>query len=196
MTNKIEDIATFLLQKIGSKPEIGIILGSGLGALVDKIGVELEIPYTDIPNFPVSTVEGHAGKLLFGRIGLKNVMVMQGRFHYYEGYDMDAIVLPVRVMKLLGIRYLFVSNASGGLNPAFRTGDLMVITDHINFFPVNPLRGPNNEKFGPRFPDMGNVYDKGLIQKAFEIAKVESIPLQRGIYIGSRDRKSTRLNSS
>jgi len=185
MGNEFELIAGFLLEKNIAKPQIGIILGSGLGALVDKIEVETEILYSEIPGFPVSTVEGHAGKLIFGTIASKKVVVMQGRFHYYEGYNMDQIVLPIKVMKVLGIGYLFVSNASGGLNPTYRTGDLMVITDHINFFPINPLRGANNDKYGPRFPDMGNVYDKKLIDKACAIAKAESIPLQKGIYIGS-----------
>jgi purine-nucleoside phosphorylase len=185
MENDFEKIAAFLLQKKISKPQIGIILGSGLGALVEKMTIEYEIPYSSIPGFPISTVEGHAGRLLFGTIATKNVVVMQGRFHYYEGYEMSQIVLPVKVMKALGIEYLFVSNASGGLNPLFKTGDLMVITDHINFFPLNPLRGPNNDKDGPRFPDMSNVYDKRLIAKAFDIAKTDSIPLQKGIYIGS-----------
>ena len=183
--NNFEKIAEFLLQKTTAKPQIGIILGSGLGALVEKMVIEHEIPYSDILGFPLSTVKGHAGKLIFGKIALKSVVVMQGRFHYYEGYEMDQIVLPVKVMKALGIEYLFVSNASGGLNPLFRTGDLMVITDHINFFPVNPLRGPNNDKYGSRFPDMGAVYDKTLIQKALGIAINESFPLQKGIYIGS-----------
>jgi len=185
MKNDFEKIADFLLQKITLKPQIGIILGSGLGALVDSISIEKEILYSEIPGFPISTVEGHAGKLIFGKIASKSVVVMQGRFHFYEGYDMSQVVLPVKVLKLLGIEYLFVSNASGGLNPKFKTGDLMVITDHINFFPVNPLRGTNDERLGPRFPDMGNVYDKNLITNAFKIAEEASIPLQKGIYIGS-----------
>lgn len=185
MKRDFEKIADFLFQKKINSPQIGIILGSGLGALVEKMVIEFEIPYSDIPDFPISTVEGHAGRLIFGKIATKNVVVMQGRFHFYEGYEMPQIVLPIKVMKALGIEYLFVSNASGGLNPEFKTGDLMVITDHINFFPTNPLCGANNDKDGPRFPDMGNVYDKDLIQKAFEIATKEIIPLKKGIYIGS-----------
>ena len=185
MEHDFEIIAEYISQRIKNKPRIGIILGSGLGALVDKIDVNTVIPYNSIPGFPVSTVEGHAGRLLFGEIGNQHVVVMQGRFHYYEGYSMNQIVLPVRVMKLLGIEFLFVSNASGGLNPKFKTGDLMVITDHINFFPENPLRGLNIDKLGPRFPDMGQVYNKTLYAKAFDIAEKECIPLQKGVYIGS-----------
>lgn len=185
MQAEIESIVAFIRLKTKTSPKVGIILGSGLGALVHNVAIEIEIPYSTIPGFPISTVDGHAGKLIFGTIGNTQVIVMQGRFHYYEGYDMQTIVLPVKVMKQLGIEYLFVSNASGGLNPLFRTGDLMVITDHINFFPENPLRGPNNDKIGPRFPDMSTVYDKAIIDKAFHIASEKGIKLQKGIYIGS-----------
>jgi len=185
MQTKIESIVEFIKLKVKTRPKVGVILGSGLGALVHNVDIEIEIPYTAIPGFPISTVEGHAGKLIFGKIGNTQVVVMQGRFHYYEGYDMQTIVLPVKVMKQLGIEYLFVSNASGGLNPLFRTGDLMVIIDHINFFPENPLRGPNDNKIGPRFPDMSTVYDKVLIDTAFHIANEKGIKLQKGVYIGS-----------
>ena len=164
-------------------PDTAIILGTGLGALVDHIEDKKFIPYKEIPNFPVSTVEGHSGNLIFGRLGTKPVMAMQGRFHYYEGYPMSQVTFPVRVMKLLGIRYLFVSNASGGINPSFRTGDLMIITDHINLMP-NPLIGPNMAELGPRFPDMHNCYDRELIARATKIAETEGIKLQYGVYVG------------
>lgn len=143
MIQKIKETSDFLKSKISMIPEIGIILGSGLGGLADKITDAVSFSYGDIPNFPVSTVEGHSGKLIFGKLGGKNVIAMQGRFHYYEGYGMKEVTFPVRVMKLLGVKYLFVSNAAGGLNPSFNVGDIMVITDHINFFPENPLRGKN-----------------------------------------------------
>ncbi|MDO4758259.1 MAG: purine-nucleoside phosphorylase [Rikenellaceae bacterium] len=165
------------------KPQVGIILGTGLGDFGDKIEAEHIIDYKDIPGFPVSTVEGHKGRMIFGTIEGKKVVAMQGRFHYYEGYPMTQVTFPVRVMKLLGIEYLFVSNASGGINTSFRTGDLMIITDHINLMP-NPLIGPNIAELGPRFPDMHNCYDKDLIQKATAIAEQEGIKLQYGVYVG------------
>src|SRR6201982_2404808 len=145
------------------EPEIGIILGTGLGGLVKEIKIEHTLPYEKIPGFPVSTVEGHSGKFIFGELGGKKVVAMQGRFHYYEGYTMQQVTFPVRVMKLLGIKYLFVSNASGGVNPDFEIGDLMIQTDHINFFPSNPLIGKNIKELGPRFPDMSEAYDKVII---------------------------------
>ena len=147
-------------------PTVGIILGTGLGGLVKEITVEHAIPYNEIPNFPVSTVEGHSGKLIFGELGGKKVMAMQGRFHFYEGYDMHQITFPVRVMKALGINILIVSNASGGMNPNFEVGELMIINDHINLFPSNPLIGKNNDSLGPRFLDMSEAYKKEYIQLA------------------------------
>ena len=166
-------------------PETAIILGSGLGKLVDEITDKYEINYTDIPHFPVSTVEGHSGKLIFGKLGDKDIMAMQGRFHFYEGYLMKEVTFPVRVMRELGIKTLFVSNAAGGMNPDFEIGDLMIITDHINFFPEHPLRGKNIE-YGPRFPDMSEAYNKELIREANEIAAEKGIKVQHGIYIGTQ----------
>jgi purine-nucleoside phosphorylase len=164
-------------------PEFGIILGTGLGALVNDLEIQYSIAYEDIPNFPVSTVESHSGKLIFGELSNRKVVVMQGRFHYYEGYSMDEVAFPVRIMKLLGIQKLFVSNAAGGLNPAFSTSDLMVITDHINLQPTNPLIGKNNDKLGPRFPDMSEVYDESLIAQARLIGLEEELKLQFGVYV-------------
>ena len=162
MLNQILETAAFIRAKVGQfTPEVGIVLGTGLGDFADNIEVEYAIEYKDIPNFPVSTVEGHKGRLIFGRIDGRRVVAMQGRFHYYEGYTMQQVTFPVRVLKQLGIRCLFVSNASGGINPSFRTGDLMIITDHINLMP-NPLIGPNIAELGPRFPDMHNCYDREL----------------------------------
>ena len=168
-----------------TSPETAIILGTGLGSLVNEITEKYEIPYDEIPNFPVSTVEGHSGKLIFGKLGDKEIMAMQGRFHYYEGYNMKEVTFPVRVMRELGIKTLFVSNASGGTNPAFEIGDLMIITDHINHFPEHPLRG-KNIPYGPRFPDMSEAYDKALIAKANEIAKEKGIKVQHGVYVGTQ----------
>lgn len=184
MLAKINETAEFLRGKVsGEMPKTAIILGTGLGSLVDFIEDKQYIKYSDIPNFPVSTVEGHSGNLIFGTLGGKRVIAMQGRFHYYEGYAMSQVTFPVRVMKLLGIRCLFVSNASGGINTSFRTGDLMVITDHINLMP-NPLIGPNMAEFGPRFPDMHGCYDPQLIARATAIAEREGIKLQYGVYVG------------
>ena len=163
-------ISEFIKSRINLKPKVGLILGSGLGSLVSVVENKQMIQYASIPEFPVSTVEGHAGQFVFGYIYNVPVVIMQGRFHYYEGYEMTDIVMPVRVMKLLGIETLFVSNASGGLNPNFKTGDLMIITDHINFFPVNPLRGFNDESFGPRFSDMLKDNHKELITKEKQIS--------------------------
>ena len=164
-------------------PEVGIILGTGLGDFGDKIEAAYVLDYKEIPGFPVSTVEGHKGRMIFGTVEGRKVVAMQGRFHYYERYKMTEVTFPVRVMKLLGIEYLFVSNASGGINTSFRTGDLMIITDHINLMP-NPLIGPNLAELGPRFPDMHNCYDKDLIAKATAIAEREGIKLQYGVYVG------------
>lgn len=185
MLRKIKDTADFLKSKIETQPEIGIILGSGLGGLGNKIENQTAIPYSEIPNFPLSTVEGHSGKLIFGTLGGKNVIAMQGRFHFYEGYDMKEVTFPVRVLKFLGADKLIVSNAAGGLNPKFRQGDLMIINDHINFFPEHPLRGKNFKELGTRFPDMSKVYNAGYIKTAVALAKDLGISVQQGIYIGS-----------
>ena len=184
MLEVIKKTADFLKEKTNFFPEIGIILGTGLGGMVDKIKVFHTLPYEKIPNFPLSTVEGHSGKLIFGEIGNKKVVVMQGRFHFYEGYTMNEVVFPVRVMKLLGIKKLVVSNASGGVNPSFKIGDIMIISDHINLFPHNPLIGENIDELGPRFPDMSDAYDKKLIQKAKKIAEKSGIKLVKGVYAG------------
>ena len=168
-----------------TNPETAVILGSGLGKLVNELTETYEIDYKDIPNFPVSTVEGHSGRLIFGRLGGKDIMAMQGRFHYYEGYSMKEVTFPVRVMHELGIKTLFVSNAAGGTNPNFEIGDLMIITDHINFFPEHPLRG-KNISYGPRFPDMSEAYDRTLIARAKKIASQKGITLREGIYIGTQ----------
>jgi len=185
MINKIKDTSDFLKGKTQSSPKIGIILGSGLGNLASKITDQISIAYSDIPNFPTSTVEGHSGKLIFGKLGGKDVVAMQGRFHYYEGYDMKQVTFPVRVMKLLGVENLIVSNAAGGLNPKFRVGDIMIISDHINYFPENPLRGKNFDEFGPRFPDMSKAYHPDLIKIAEQVAAENNISVQKGVYIGS-----------
>ena len=166
------------------KPTIGIILGTGLGSLVDGMTIETKMSYKDIPHMPVSTVESHAGELLFGKLGGKSVVCMRGRFHYYEGYDMKQITFPVRVMKALGIETLIVSNAAGGLNPNFQAGDIMLIKDHINFFPTNPLIGRNDDTIGDRFPDMYEVYSKNYIALAKEIALEQKLPLKEGVYLG------------
>ncbi|MBQ5855510.1 MAG: purine-nucleoside phosphorylase, partial [Alistipes sp.] len=163
-------------------PQVAIILGTGLGGFADNIDVAYSIPYGDIPNMPVSTVQGHAGRLIFGTIGSVKVVAMQGRFHYYEGYTMKQVTFPVRVLAKLGIDYLFVSNASGGINTSFCVGDLMIITDHINLLP-NPLIGPNNEQLGPRFPDMHDCYAKAVRDKATDIADELNIKLQYGVYV-------------
>jgi len=168
-----------------TQPETAIILGTGLGSLANEITDKYEIGYETIPNFPVSTVEGHNGKLIFGKLGNKDIMAMQGRFHFYEGYAMTEVTFPIRVMRELGIRTLFVSNAAGGMNPDFEIGDLMIITDHINFFPEHPLRG-RNIPYGPRFPDMSEAYNKELIRKADEITREKGIKVQHGIYIGTQ----------
>jgi len=184
MLEKIRQTANYILERTRQKPDTGIILGTGLGGLVKEIEISTTIPYDEIPNFPVSTVEGHAGRLIFGRLGDKEVLAMQGRFHFYEGYAMKEVTFPVRVMRQLGILNLFVSNASGGLNPDYRVGDIMVIKDHINFFPEHPLRGKNIDELGPRFPDMSRVYDEQLRHKAFSIAQELGFSLKEGVYVG------------
>lgn len=185
MLDKIKQTAQFLRDKVGEIPSTAIILGTGLGALVDHIENKTFVPYSEIPNFPVSTVEGHSGNLIFGTLGTKRVLAMQGRFHYYEGYDMKQVTFPVRVMKQLGIDTLFVSNAAGGMNKEFRVGDIMVITDHINLFPENPLRGKNYDELGPRFPAMTEAYDQRLIAIADDIAAEKGIRLMHGVYVGT-----------
>ena len=185
MLERIQETADFLKSKMHTHPETAIILGTGLGSLVNEITDKYEIGYETIPNFPVSTVEGHSGKLIFGKLGNRDIMAMQGRFHFYEGYSMKEVTFPIRVMRELGIKTLFVSNAAGGMNPAFEIGDLMIITDHINFFPEHPLRG-KNIPYGPRFPDMSEAYNQTLIRKADEIACEKGIKVQHGIYIGTQ----------
>lgn len=181
MINKIKTTTTFLQDQGISSPQIGIVLGTGLGDLVNKIDIEKEISYSDIPHFPVSTVEFHSGKLIYGKLGGKQVLAMQGRFHFYEGYNMAEIIFPIRVMKQLGINTLLVSNAAGTVNLDFKKGDLMVIEDHINLLP-NALVGKNEADFGPRFPDMSESYTKSLQEQLHTIAQKENIPLQKGIY--------------
>jgi purine-nucleoside phosphorylase len=183
MLDKIKETKDFLQAKGISNPEFGIILGSGLGGFVNEIKTIVSIEYKDIPNFPVSTVVGHQGKLIYGTIGDKKVLAMQGRFHYYEGYTAQEITFPVRVMKALGIETLMASNACGGMNPSYKVGDLMILNDHINLLPEHPLRGKNEDSLGPRFPDMSDAYDKDLINKALEIGKVENIHLHQGVYV-------------
>lgn len=184
MLQTIKNTADFISEKTKFRPEIGIILGTGLGGLVDEIDISHAISYHDIPNFPVSTVEGHSGKLIFGELGGKNVIALQGRFHFYEGYSMNEVVFPVRVMKFLGIERLIVSNACGGVNPSFEIGDIMLISDHINLFPTNPLIGPNIDELGPRFPDMSEAYSKELITLAEKVAVKNQIKLVKGVYAG------------
>ena len=183
MYTKIQETASWLKQRMTTNPETAIILGTGLGQLASEITDTYEFPYSEIPNFPVSTVEGHAGKLIFGKLGGKDIMAMEGRFHYYEGYSMKEVTFPERVMYELGIKTLFVSNASGGMNPKFNIGDVMVITDHVNFFPEHPLRGKNFPT-GPRFPDMHEAYDHEIVECANKIAEEKGIKLQHGVYVG------------
>lgn len=181
---KIGKAYEYLTDCFQHSPEIGIILGTGLGSVLHSIEVEAEVHYKDIPHFPLSTVESHAGKLIFGMLEGKHVVAMQGRFHYYEGYSMQEVTFPVRMMKLLGINHLMVSNASGGLNPDYAIGDCMVIDDHINLFPEHPLVGKNLDTMGPRFPDMSEPYDHGMINVAMAYAQREGITLRRGVYAG------------
>lgn len=185
MLEKIKQTADFLRQRAGEMPKLAIILGTGLGNLVDHIDDKLYIPYSEIPNFPVSTVQGHSGNLIFGKMGGKRVMAMQGRFHYYEGYDMKTVTFPVRVFKALGVETLFVSNAAGGMNKEFKVGDVMIITDHINLFPENPLRGRNYPELGVRFPAMTEAYSKRLVAVADAIGREKGIRLMHGVYVGT-----------
>ncbi len=181
---KIKDIVAVLESRAGSfKPEIGIVLGSGLGSLADSIQNPVIVSYKDLPGFPVSTAVGHKGNFIMGTLSGKNVIAMQGRIHFYEGYGMDMVVLPIRVMLMMGIKYLFVSNAAGGTNFGFHVGDLMIIRDHINLLP-NPLIGPNFDEIGPRFPDMTRPYDPALIRKATLLAAKLDIPVRKGVYVG------------
>ena len=184
MLEKIKESADYIRQQSSLQPSVGIILGTGLGGLVKEIEIEDAIPYEEIPNFPVSTVESHSGKLILGKLGGKPVIAMQGRFHYYEGYEMKEVTFPVRVMQNLGIESLFVSNASGGVNPDYEVGDLMILSDHINFFPEHPLRGANLNELGPRFPDMSKPYSKELIERAEHIADKLGHKIQKGVYLG------------
>jgi purine-nucleoside phosphorylase len=184
MIDTIKKTAQFIAERTDFTPEVGIILGTGLGGLVNHIEIAHSLPYNEIPNFPVSTVEGHAGRLIFGTLGGKKVVAMQGRFHYYEGYAPEQVVFPVRVMRFLGIKTLFVSNASGGINSSFRVGDLMVINDHINLIP-NVLIGTNCAELGARFPDMSEPYSRALEALATEVAAEKGIKLQYGCYVGT-----------
>ncbi|HMM04289.1 MAG: purine-nucleoside phosphorylase [Dysgonomonas sp.] len=186
MLEKIQETADFIRSRVQIIPNIAIILGTGLGELVHEISDKKDIPYKNIPNFPVSTVEGHSGKLIFGKLGGKDVIAMQGRFHYYEGYNMQEVTFPIRVFQALGIKYLFVSNAAGGMNGSFDIGDIMLIDDHINTFPEHPLRGKNYKELGVRFPDMSDAYNKELRLLAMQIAKENNIKLQHGVYVGTQ----------
>jgi purine-nucleoside phosphorylase len=184
MLETIQQTSDYLKNKIGEIPSTSIILGTGLGELANEIDNKTEIPYSEIPNFPISTVEGHSGKLIIGTLGGKRILAMQGRFHFYEGYSMKEVTFPVRVFQALGVKYLFVSNAAGGMNPSFDIGDIMLIEDHINMFPEHPLRGKNYDELGTRFPDMSEAYDKKLRMMAMQIANEKNIKLQHGVYVG------------
>jgi purine-nucleoside phosphorylase len=181
---KITESVEFINQKSNIKPKIAIILGTGLGRLVEDIKEKEIIPYSDIPNFPISTVQGHGGNLVLGKLENKEVVAMQGRFHYYEGYNLKEVTFPVRVMKKLGADVIIISNAAGGMNRFFKRGDLMLITDHINLFGDNPLIGPNDEELGLRFPDMSEAYDRKLVELTLKVALEEKIKLHQGIYVG------------
>ena len=184
MYEKIKETTSLIKSRTGIQPQYGIILGSGLGNLASKIEVNTVIPYSEIPNFPVSTVKGHKGQLVFGYLAGKPVVAMQGRFHFYEGYTMKELSFPVRVLNDLGIKLIIISNAAGGMNPEFSVGDIMLINDHINLMPTNPLMGPNDDSLGPRFPDMSEPYNLEYIKLAEEIASAEGIKTQKGIYAG------------
>ena len=184
MWEQVQETVSYIKGKVDFTPEYCVILGSGLGSFTDEIKVEFTLPYNEIPNFPVSTVQGHKGALVFGTIGDKKVVAMQGRFHFYEGYSMTEVTFPVRVMKFLGVEKLVVSNASGGVNPSYKVGSIVMITDHINMTPEHPLRGKNDERFGPRFVNMSEPYSKAMNLKAFELAKTLNIDLKKGIYLG------------
>ncbi len=181
--DQIQETIIFIRQKTAAQPQFGIILGTGLGNLTEEIETECEIDYADIPNFPVSTVESHKGKLIFGKLAEKNIVAMAGRFHYYEGYSMEQVTFPIRVLKFLGIEKLFISNVSGSTNPDYEAGDIIFLKDHINLQPENPLRGKNDDRLGPRFPDMLHTYDRKLNAKGLEIAKQNEIRAHEGVYV-------------
>jgi len=183
MWNKVQETVSYLKDKGVINPEFGIVLGTGLGNIINRMQIDFKISYSDIPNFSTSTVKGHSGALIYGTLGGKKVLAMQGRFHYYEGWDMDQVTFPIRVMKFLGIDNLIVSNASGGVNTSFDVGDIMVITDHINMMPNHPLHGKNDERFGPRFVDMHQAYNADMIVLMEEIATNENIKIQKGVYL-------------
>lgn len=184
MWEQVQETVSYIKERIDFTPEYGVILGSGLGSFTDEMKVEFTLPYNEIPNFPVSTVQGHKGALVFGTIGGKKVVAMQGRFHFYEGYSMTEVTFPVRVMKFLGVEKLVVSNASGGVNPSYKVGSIVMITDHINMTPEHPLRGKNDERFGPRFVNMSEPYSRKMIAKVTELAKGLNIAVHEGIYLG------------
>lgn len=184
MLEKISKTVKYIQERITEIPEYGIVLGSGLGGLVKEIDIKVSMPYTTIPGFPVSTVKGHGGNLIFGKLGGKEVIALQGRFHFYEGYSMQDVTFPIRVMIALGVKRLILSNASGGMNPAYQIGDIVIINDHINLMPSNPLIGKNYDELGPRFPDMSEPYEKSMIQKASEIAKSFNYRFHTGVYAG------------
>jgi purine-nucleoside phosphorylase len=184
MWDKVQETVSYIKGKINFTPEYGVILGSGLGGFTDDIDIKFTLPYEEIPNFPVSTVQGHKGALVFGMIGNKSVVAMQGRFHFYEGYSMKEVTFPVRVMKYLGVEKLIVSNASGGVNPKYKVGSIVIIKDHINFMPEHPLHGKNDERFGPRFVNMSEPYSVNMIAKAKEIAVDLNIEVHDGVYLG------------
>ena len=184
MWEQVQETVSFIKEKTNFTPEYGVILGSGLGSFTDDIQIEFTLPYAEIPNFPVSTVQGHKGALVFGTIGTKKVVAMQGRFHFYEGYSMKEVTFPVRVMKYLGVEKLIVSNASGGVNSNYNVGDIVLIKDHVNMMPEHPLRGKNDDRFGPRFVNMSESYSKNMIAKAKELAKKLNIEVKDGIYLG------------
>lgn len=184
MWEQVQETVSYIKAKTNFTPEYGVILGSGLGSFTDDIQIEFTLPYGEIPNFPVSTVQGHKGALVFGTIGTKKVVAMQGRFHYYEGYSMKEVTLPVRVMKFLGVEKLIVSNASGGVNPNYNVGDVVLIKDHVNMMPEHPLRGKNDERFGPRFVNMSEPYSRKMMDKAKELAQKLNIEIKDGVYLG------------
>ncbi|MEG1580449.1 MAG: purine-nucleoside phosphorylase [Bacteroidaceae bacterium] len=184
MLEKIQETAAWIKRRLKAQPRTAIVLGTGLGKLASEIEVEIAIPYSDIPNFPVSTVEGHKGRLIVGTLGGVEIMALEGRFHYYEGYTMKEVTFPIRVFAELGIDMLLVSNAAGGTNPDFRVGDIMIITDHLNFMPEHPLRGANMP-YGPRFLDMGEAYDHQLIARALQIAEEKGIAVKQGVYLAN-----------
>lgn len=184
MWEQVQETVSYIKAKTNFTPEYGVILGSGLGSFTDDIQIEFTLPYGEIPNFPVSTVQGHKGALVFGTIGTKKVVAMQGRFHYYEGYSMKEVTFPVRVMKFLGVEKLIVSNASGGVNPNYNVGDVVLIKDHVNMMPEHPLRGKNDERFGPRFVNMSEPYSKKMMVKAKELSQKLNIEIKDGVYLG------------